>query len=161
MIRWKSSHLKFKDYHHTRAAKKMKKNKWWCIVDDNFDNYVTLNDFERILLVIYRIGIEEAIKTDLRSFFCWVNWSQEEASDGYPSVMSFEGSLASGSSGNFWSFWWIYRAEVSWFPSSSGPNLVNDEPPFGSLQFTVLEVDMNMSLFTPKLNSQPSHISYW
>jgi hypothetical protein len=29
----------------------------------------------------------------------------------------------------------------SWVPSSSGPNLVNDEPSFGLLQFTVSEVE--------------------
>jgi hypothetical protein len=32
-------------------------------------------------------------------------------------------------------------ADDLWVPLSYGPDLVNDEPPFGSLQFTVLEVE--------------------
>jgi hypothetical protein len=35
----------------------------------------------------------------------------------------------------------IVCVDDSWVPSSPGPDLVNDELPFGLFQFTVLEVE--------------------
>jgi hypothetical protein len=64
----------------------------------------------------YRVGIEEAIKSDPRASFGYVDMKKEYV--GYPSVMYFE------------VVWYIYVADV-WVPSDPGPNLV---------QFTVDEV---------------------
>jgi hypothetical protein len=43
---------------------------------------------------------------------------------------------------SFMSIWKWKRtyANEPWVPSDPGPDDVSDEPPFGSLQFTVLEV---------------------
>jgi hypothetical protein len=42
----------------------------------------------------YRVGIEEAIKSDPRAFFGYVDL--EKKSVGYPLIMHFDGRLASG-----------------------------------------------------------------
>jgi hypothetical protein len=77
----------------------------------------------------YRIGIEKAIKTDSRSFFLGTLISKK----GSESLMILEDQSASGSQkicDLFAKFIkWTY---VDW--------VVNDEPPFSRLHFTVLEV---------------------
>jgi hypothetical protein len=42
----------------------------------------------------YRVGIKEVIKSDPKTFFGYVNLKKKRV--GYPSVMHFEGRLASG-----------------------------------------------------------------
>jgi hypothetical protein len=62
---------------------------------------------------------------------------------GYPSVMSFQHQLASGSQkicDLFPEFIERTYTNDSPFPSSLGPDLVNDEPSFGLFQFIVLDV---------------------
>jgi hypothetical protein len=62
---------------------------------------------------------------------------------GYPSVMHLKGRFASGPddicnlNADF-----IQRtyADDVWVPSDPGPDLEQDDPPFGALQFTVDEV---------------------
>jgi hypothetical protein len=54
---------------------------------------------------------------------------------GYPSIMHFEGRLASGPD----DICNLYADDV-WVPSDPGPDLVQDDPPFGALEFTVDEV---------------------
>jgi hypothetical protein len=63
----------------------------------------------------------------------------------YPSdsVMNFEGQSGLGSQeicDLFARFMERTYANEPWVPSDTGPNDVSDEPPFESLQFTVLEV---------------------
>jgi hypothetical protein len=59
---------------------------------------------------------------------------------GYPSVMNFEGQLASRSQEIFDLIIEGTYANEPCVPSDLGPYDVSEEPPFGSLQFTVLEV---------------------
>jgi hypothetical protein len=42
----------------------------------------------------YRVGIEEALKSDPKTFFGYVDLKKKRV--GYPSAMHFEGRLASG-----------------------------------------------------------------
>jgi hypothetical protein len=61
----------------------------------------------------------------------------------YPSVMNFEGQSGSGSQeicDLFAGFIVRTYADEPWVPSDPGPGDVSDEPPFGSLQFSLLEV---------------------
>jgi hypothetical protein len=62
---------------------------------------------------------------------------------GYPLVMNFEGRLASGPDdicNLFADFIQRTYTDDAWVPSDSRPDLVQDDPPFGALQFTVDEV---------------------
>jgi hypothetical protein len=68
-----------------------------------------------------RIGIEEKIKTEPKSFFLSGSGSHEICD-------------------LFARFLERTYAGEPWGPSDPGPDDVGDEPPFGSLQFTVLEV---------------------
>jgi hypothetical protein len=83
----------------------------------------------------YRVGIQEAIKIDPKTFFGYLDLKKKRV--GYPSVMHFEGRLASGFFADF-----IQRtyADDVWVPFDAGLELVQDDPPFGDLQFTVDEV---------------------
>jgi hypothetical protein len=65
----------------------------------------------------YRIGIEEAIKTNPKINFLVMLISRK----------------------NRWVM--IFEVQSAWVPSSPVSDLVNDESPFGSLQFTVSEVE--------------------
>jgi hypothetical protein len=81
----------------------------------------------------YRIGIEKAIKTDSSSFFLGTLIYKKKASE---SVMILEDHSASGSQeicDLFAEFIKRTYVDDSW--------IMNDEPPFGSLHFTVLEVE--------------------
>jgi hypothetical protein len=85
----------------------------------------------------YCVGIEEAIKSD----FCFVDLKKKCV--GYLSVMHFDGRLASGPDdicNVFADFIQRTYADDAWVSSDPGPDLVQDDPPFGSLQFTVDEV---------------------
>jgi hypothetical protein len=64
----------------------------------------------------YRVGIEDAIKSDPKTFFGSVDLKQKRV--GYPSVMHFYLGV----------------------PSDPRPDLMQDDPPFGALQFTVDEI---------------------
>jgi hypothetical protein len=93
----------------------------------------------------YRVGIKEAIKSDPKTFFGCVDLKKKRV-DGYSSVMHFDGRLASGSDeicncNLFADFIQrTYYADDAWVPSDPGPDLVQDDPPFDALQFTVDEV---------------------
>jgi hypothetical protein len=57
--------------------------------------------------------------------------------------MHFEGRLASGPDdicNLFADFIQRTYANDAWMPSDAGPDLVQDDPPFGALQFTVDQV---------------------
>jgi hypothetical protein len=89
----------------------------------------------------YRVGIKEAIKSDPKTFFGYVDLRKKLI--GYPSVIHFEGRLASGPEdicNLFADFIQQTYAEDVWVPSDPGPDFVLDVPPFGALQFTVDEV---------------------
>jgi hypothetical protein len=61
----------------------------------------------------------------------------------YPSVMNFEGKSESRSQEIYDLYARIIEriyANEPWVPSDRGPDNMSDEPPFGSLQFTFLEV---------------------
>jgi hypothetical protein len=85
----------------------------------------------------YRVGIEVAIKSGPKIFL--VMWICVD----YPSVMHFEGCLASGPDDicNLFadSIQRKYADDV-WVPSDPGTDLVQDDPPFDALEFTVNEV---------------------
>jgi hypothetical protein len=89
----------------------------------------------------YRVGIEEAIKSDPKAFFGYVHLKKKRV--GYPLVMHFGGRLASGPDdicNLFADFIQRTYADDVWMPSDPVPDLVQDDPPFGALQFTVDEV---------------------
>jgi hypothetical protein len=86
----------------------------------------------------YRIGIEEAIKSDPKTFFGYVNLNKKSV--GYPSVMHFQASGPDGICNLFVDFIQRTYADNVWMPSDPGPDLVQDDPFFGALQFTVDEV---------------------
>jgi hypothetical protein len=92
----------------TRAAKKMKKSERRCMIDDDIDdcdcerlrdNFTTLRteyqEHHGRAYDYYRMGIEEAIKTDPRSIFVYVDLKKKRV--GYPWVMNFEDQSASES----------------------------------------------------------------
>jgi hypothetical protein len=83
----------------------------------------------------------------------------------YPSVMSFEDQSASGSQeicDLFAEFIERTYVDDSWVLSSPGPDLVNDEPSFGLLQFTVSEVENALleldSSKSPGTDGVPPHL---
>jgi hypothetical protein len=81
----------------------------------------------------YRIGIEEEIKTDPKSFFWYVDLKKKRV--GYPSVMNFEGKSGSGSQeiGDLFArlIERTYANEL-WLLSDPGPDYVSDDkPPLG------------------------------
>jgi hypothetical protein len=89
----------------------------------------------------YRVGIQEAIKSDPRAFFGYMDLKKKHVV-GHPSAMHFKGRLASGPNdicNIFADFIPRTNADV-WVPSDPGPDLIQDDPPFGALQFTVDEV---------------------
>jgi hypothetical protein len=89
----------------------------------------------------YRVGIEDAIKSDPKIFFGYQDLKKKRV--GYPSVMHFEGRLASGHDDIYNPFAdFIQRtyADDAWVPSDPGPDLVQNDSLFGALQFTVDEV---------------------
>jgi hypothetical protein len=75
-----------------------------------------------LLMTIIVLALRRRLKPTLRVFFWYDDLKKKRV--GYPSVLNFE---------------WTY-ANKPWVPSDPGPDDVNDEPPFGSLQFTVLVV---------------------
>jgi hypothetical protein len=82
----------------------------------------------------YRVGIEEA------TFFLYVDLKKRV---GYPSIMHFEGRLASGPDdicNLFADFIQRTYADDIWVPSDPRPDLIQDNPPICALQFTVDEV---------------------
>jgi hypothetical protein len=95
----------------------------------------------------YRIVIEEAIKTEPRSFY-WVRWSKKKKRVDYPSVMIFEDRPASGSQGarDFFAEF-IKRTSVddSWIQVVSQARSCEwraDEPPFGlEVEIALLKLD--------------------
>jgi hypothetical protein len=91
----------------TKAAKRSKASKKQCLEDETNDDceckqlrgeFFTLR--EEYLLMYggayddYHVKIEKAIKIDLKTFFGYVDLKKKRV--GYPSVMDFEGCLASG-----------------------------------------------------------------
>jgi hypothetical protein len=89
----------------------------------------------------YRVGNEEAIESDPKTFFGYVDLKKKRV--GYPSVMHFEGRLASGPDdicNLFADFIQQTYADDAWVPSDFGPDLVQDDPHFGALQCTVDKV---------------------
>jgi hypothetical protein len=84
------------------------------------------------------IVIKDEIKTEPKRFLRYVDLKKKR--DGYPSVMNFEGQSGSGSQeicDLFVKFMERTYTGKPWVPLDPGPDDVGDEPPFGSLQFTV------------------------
>jgi hypothetical protein len=89
----------------------------------------------------YRISIEEEIKTDPESFARYADLKKKRV--GHPSVINFEGQSGTGSQEICDLFVRVIErtnANKPWVPSDPRLDDVSDEPPFVSLQFTVLEV---------------------
>jgi hypothetical protein len=88
----------------------------------------------------YCVEIGKAIKSDPKTFFGYLDWKKKRV--GYPSVMYFEGRLASGPDDicNLFADLIQRTYADAWVPSDPGPDLVQDDPPFVALQFTVDEV---------------------
>jgi hypothetical protein len=85
--------------------------------------------------------IVEAIKSDPKTFFGYVDLKKKRV--GYPSVIHLESRLASDPDdicNLFADFIQRTYADDVCVPSDPGPDLVQDDPPFGALQFTVDEV---------------------
>jgi hypothetical protein len=88
----------------------------------------------------YHVGTKEVIKSDPKAFFGYVDLKKKRVGS---SVMHFEGRLASGPDdicNLFADFIQRTYADDVWVPSNPGTDLVQDDPPFGALQFTVDEV---------------------
>jgi hypothetical protein len=88
-----------------------------------------------------RVGLEEAIEIDPKTFFGYVDLKKKRV--GYPSVMHFEGRLASGPDDTcnvFADFIQRTYADDVWGLSDHGPDFVQDGPAFGALQFIVGEI---------------------
>jgi hypothetical protein len=82
----------------------------------------------------YRVGIEEAIKSNIRAFFGYVDLKKKRV--GYPSVMHFEGRLASGPydiCNIFADFIPRTYADDVWLLSDPGLDLLQNDPTFGAL----------------------------
>jgi hypothetical protein len=145
----------------TKAAKKMTESEQRCKVDnDDFSECdcerlrailllleLRIRSVKGLLMTIIVLASKKRLRPTLRIFFGYVDLKKKRV--GYPSVINFEGQ-----SGiririticdllvSFMSIWKWKRtyANKPWVPSDPGPDDVSDEPPFGSLQFTVLEV---------------------
>jgi hypothetical protein len=101
----------------------------------------------------YRVGIEEVIKSDPKTFFGYVDLKKKRV--GYPTVIHFKGHLASGPDdicNIFADFIQRTYDDNVWVTSDPGTDLVQNDPPFGALQFTVdeeqsvlLELDLRKS----------------
>jgi hypothetical protein len=87
------------------------------------------------------LALRRRLRLTLGVFFRYVDLKKKRV--GYQSVMNFEGQSGSGSQeicDLFARFIERTYADGPWVPLDPGPGDVSDEPPFGSLQFTVLEV---------------------
>jgi hypothetical protein len=98
------------------------------------------------------LGLQRRSKATPKDLFGYVDLKKKRV--GYPSVMDFEGRLASDPIMSM--SWYKIRKKIAdvlfanfiqrtyaddvWVPSDPGPYLVQDYPPFGALQFTVDEV---------------------
>jgi hypothetical protein len=90
----------------------------------------------------YRIGIEESIKNDPKIFFKYVNLKKNRV--GFPSVMNLDDKTASTNEDKcelFADFLRRSYTDDTWIASDSGPAVVSNTPPPGSIQFTVGEVE--------------------
>jgi hypothetical protein len=82
----------------------------------------------------YRVGIEEMIKSDPKTFFGYVDLKEKHV--GYPSVMHFKSRLASGHDdicNLFADLIQLTYADDARVASDPGPDLVQDDPPFCAL----------------------------
>jgi hypothetical protein len=79
------------------------------------------------------LGLNRGIRSDPKTFFGYVDLKKKRV--GYPSVIHHKGRLAPGPD-------FIQRTytDDAWVPSDPGPDLVQDDPPLGALQFAVNEV---------------------
>jgi hypothetical protein len=94
----------------------------------------------------HRASIEDTIKSDPKTFFGYVNLKKKRVGD--PSVMHFEGRLASGPEDIcdlFAEFIQRTYTDDVWVRSGPGPEHVPKDPPFGALQFTSDEVESKVS----------------
>jgi hypothetical protein len=134
----------------TKAAKRSKASEKRCLEDETIDDceceklreefFSLREEYHLMHSQAYddnRVGIEEAIK----SSFGYVDLKEKRV--GYPSVMHFEGRLASGPDeicNIFADFIQRTYFDDVWMPSDPGPDRVQDDTSFGALQFTVDEV---------------------
>jgi hypothetical protein len=97
-----------------------------------------------LLMTTIVLALRRRLRPTLRVFFRYVNHvNLKKKRVGHPSVMNFEGQSGLGSQeicDLFARFMERTYANEPWGPSNPGPDDVSDEPPFESLQFTVLEV---------------------
>jgi Reverse transcriptase (RNA-dependent DNA polymerase)/Endonuclease-reverse transcriptase len=151
---WMTKELDCLKNKKAKAAKKSKKSEIRCLEDESIDDCKCEHLREKFSLLReeyqllhgrayddYRAGIEEAIKSDPKTFFGYVDLKKKRV--GYPSVMHFEGRSASGPEDIcdlFADFIQRTYADDVWMPSDPGPDVVQNDSPFGALQFTVDEV---------------------
>jgi hypothetical protein len=89
-----------------------------------------------MLTIITVLASRRPHKLPQRDFFGYVYLKKMRVE--YPSIMNFEDHSASGLQAICDLF--VTYTDDPW--ASSGPDLLNDDPPFGSLQLTVWRLNM-------------------
>jgi hypothetical protein len=156
----------------TKVAKRAKASQKRCLEDKTIDDceyeqlrgeFLSLREEYQVMhgqaYDDYRVGIEEAIKSAPKTFFGYVDLKKKRV--GYPSVMHFEGRLASGPDDIFnliADFIQRTYADDVWVPSDPRPDLVQNDPPFGALQFTVDEVQSVLLELDVRKSANPDGI---
>jgi hypothetical protein len=152
---WDSKGLRVLKNKANSTAKKMKQCESRCLSNPNINNCeceqfrsefnAARSEYQHVFnseYDDYRKEIEGSIKTDPKTFFKYVNLKKNRV--GLPSVMNFENKTASTNEDKcelFAEFIQRTCSDDQWAPSDSGPTVVSDIPPMGSLQFTVDEVE--------------------
>lgn len=153
---WDSKCLRVLKNKSNSAAKKMKRSESACLLNPNIDNCecerlrtefsAARSEYQLVFHSEYddfRKGVEDSIKSDPKTFFQYVNLKKNRI--GFPSVMIFENKTASTNEDKcelFAEFIQRTYTDDQWVPSDSGPTVASDDPPLGSLQFSVDEVEL-------------------
>jgi hypothetical protein len=149
-MQWITSELSCLKNKETKATKRSRAREKQCLEDKTIDDdeckhlrgeFLSLREEYQLMhgraYDDYHVGIEEAIKSDLRAIFGYVGLKQERV--GYPSVMHFKGRLAylpDDIYDIFADFIQRTYADDVWVTSDPGPDLMQDDPPFGAFQFS-------------------------
>jgi hypothetical protein len=152
---WMTRELTRLKNNKAKASKKSKDSKERCLKDDTIDNcecerlrekFVSLRDEYQQqhgrAYDDYRARIERGDQERSEDLFGCVDLKKKCV--GYPSVMHFEGRLASGPEeicDLFAKFIQRTYTDDVWVPSDTGLEHVPDDPPFGALQFTSDKVE--------------------
>jgi hypothetical protein len=144
---WTTGELSCLKNKETKAGKRSKAREKRCLKDETIDDcefeqlrreFLSLREEYQLMhgraYDDYRVGIEEAIKSDPKTFFGYVDLKEKHV--GYQSIMHFEGRLASGPDdicNLFDDLIQLTYADDAWVPSDPGPDLVQDDPAFCAL----------------------------